>query len=120
VLNKIDRLTEEEAKQKFEVLKEKTKNPILISAKKKTNLDLLRYEILKTLEGYIQASFTMPMTNEAMPLLSWIHTKADVKKVNYAENNVYVIFEADPEIVEKAKKRVEELHGKLETNSKPQ
>ncbi len=120
VLNKIDRLTEEEAKQKFEALKEKTKNPILISAKKKTNLDLLRHEILKTLEGYIQASFTVPSTNEAMPFLSWIHTKADVKKVNYAENNVYVIFEADPETVEKAKKRVEELHGKLETNTKPQ
>ena len=56
-LNKIDKLTEEEAKQKFEELKDETKNPILISAKKCTNLDQLRKEILIKLEGYVQASF---------------------------------------------------------------
>jgi GTP-binding protein HflX len=43
-LNKIDRLTEAEANQKFEELKEETKNPILISAKARTNLDLVRYD----------------------------------------------------------------------------
>ncbi len=119
-LNKIDRMTEEDANQKFEQLKETTKNPFLISALKQTNLDQLRTEILRKLEGYIRASFTVPNTNQAMPFISWVHTKTEVKKVNYLENTVQVVFEADPEIAERVKKRVEELNGKFETNTQPQ
>jgi GTP-binding protein HflX len=119
-LNKIDRMTEEDANQKFEQLKETTKNPFLISALKQTNLDQLRTEILRKLEGYIHASFTVPNTNQAMPFISWVHTKTEVKKVNYLENTVQVVFEADPEIAERVKKRVEELNGKFETNTQPQ
>jgi GTP-binding protein HflX len=117
VLNKIDKLTETEAKEKFELFKEKTKNPILISAKNRTNLDNLRREILKTLEGYIQASISVPLTADAMALVSWIHTKTDVKKVEYTEKAVLVVFEADHESAEKLKKRVEELDGKFESNT---
>ncbi len=120
VLNKIDKLTEEEAKQKFELLKDVTKNPILISALKRTNLDMLRQEILKKLEGYIHASFTIPNTNQAMPLVSWVHSEADVKKTDYTNNTVQVVFEADPEFAEKVKNRVKELNGKFETYTPPQ
>ena len=119
-LNKIDRLTEAEANQKFEELKEETKNPILISAKAQTNIDLVRHEILRKLEGYIQASFSVPLTNATMPLVSWVHKGADVKKTNYTENSVRMVFEARPEFAEKVKNRVEELDGKFETNNKPQ
>jgi GTP-binding protein HflX len=119
-LNKIDRLTEAEANQKFEELKEETKNPILISAKARTNLDLVRYEILRKLEGYIQASFSVPLTNATMSLVSWVHKGADVKKTDYTENSVRMAFEARPEFAEKVKNRVEELDGKFETNNKPQ
>ncbi len=119
VLNKIDKLTEAEAKQKLEELKDKTKNPILTSALKRTNLDVLRQEILKKLEGYIQASFTVPLTNEVMPFMSWVHTKTDVKKVDYTEKSVQVVFAADPELIQRVKKRVEELNGKFETDTSP-
>jgi GTP-binding protein HflX len=119
-LNKIDRLTEAEANQKFEELKEETKNPILISAKARTNLDLVRHEILRKLEGYIQASFSVPLTNATMSLVSWVHKGADVKKTDYTENSVRMFFEANPEFAEKVKNRVEELDGKFETNNKPQ
>jgi GTP-binding protein HflX len=119
VLNKIDKLTEEEAKQKLELLKEKTKNPILISALKRTNLDALKGEILRKLEGYIPVSICVPLTNQAMPLVSWVHTEADVKKVNYTNDTVQIDFDAPPEFAEKLKKRVEELHGKFEAETKP-
>ena len=119
-LNKIDRLTEAEANQKFEELKEETKNPILISAKARTNLDLVRHEILRKLEGYIQASFSVPLTNATMSLVSWVHKGADVKKTDYTENSVRMVFEASPEFAEKVKNRVEELDGKFETSTKPQ
>ena len=119
-LNKIDRLTEAEANQKFEELKEETKNPILISAKARTNLDLVRHEILRKLEGYIQASFSVPLTNATMSLVSWVHKEADVKKTDYTENSVQMVFEASPEFVEKVKNRVEKLSGKFEMNTKSQ
>ena len=119
-LNKIDRLTEAEANQKLEELKEETTNPILISAKARTNLDMVRHEILKKLEGYIQASFSAPLTNATMSLVSWVHKGADVKKTEYTENSVQMIFEANPEFAEKVKNRVEDLNGKFESNTKPQ
>ncbi|MCW4009808.1 MAG: GTPase HflX [Candidatus Bathyarchaeota archaeon] len=116
-LNKIDKLTDAEVEEKIEALKEKTRNPILISALKRKNLDVLRKEILKKLEGYIEASFTVPVKSETMQLMSWVYSKADVKKADYTENAVQVVFEADPEFVEKVKSRVEELNGKLETSA---
>jgi 50S ribosomal subunit-associated GTPase HflX len=119
-LNKIDRLNEEEAKQKFEELKDETKNPILISAKKRTNLDLLKKEVLKKLEGYIKASFSVPSTSGAMSLISWVHKGADVKKIDYTDNSIQVVLEANPEFMEKLKSRVEELGGKFEVATEPQ
>ena len=113
-LNKIDKLSEAEAQQKFEELKDETKNPILVSAKKRINLDQLRTMILEKLEGYVQASFTVPNCSAAMSLISSVHKGADVKKIDYTENCVQVIFEANPEFAEKLKRRVEDLNGKFE------
>ncbi len=118
-LNKIDRLTEAEANQRFEELKGETKNPILVSAKKHTNLDLLKKEILRKLEGYIQASFSVPLSSEAMSLISSVHKGTEVKKINYTNDSVQVTIEANPEFVEKLKRRVEDLNGKFEPNPTP-
>jgi len=115
-LNKIDLLPETEARQKLEKLKEKTKNPILISALRQTNLELLKQEILRKLEDYVQASFSIPLTKQTMPFMSWVHDRADVQKVNFMSNSVQVIFEANPSFAENVRKRVEELDGKFETN----
>ncbi len=115
VLNKIDLLSEKETKQKLEALRTKIKNPILISALRHMNLELLKQEILKNLEDYVQASFSVPLTNETMPFMSWVHERADVQKVKFMSNSVQVIFEANPLFTEKVRKRVEELDGKFGT-----
>ncbi|MGB9841186.1 MAG: hypothetical protein ACPLKZ_00500, partial [Candidatus Bathyarchaeales archaeon] len=119
-LNKIDLLNEAEAKQKFEALKEKTKNPILVSALHRTNLEVLKEAILKKLEDYVHASFSVPLTPQAMPLISWLHEKTDVKETNFMGDSVHVVFEAKPLFVEKVKKRVEEFNGKFERLHKTQ
>ncbi len=119
-LNKIDKLTQAQAQEKFDALKEETKNPILTSAKDRTNLDLMRQEILGKLEGYVKASFSVPMTSATMSLISWVHKGADVRKIDYTNNSVQVILEANPEFAEKLKSRVEELKGKFESTIKPQ
>jgi GTP-binding protein HflX len=120
VLNKIDLLHETETKQKLEALKAQTKNPILISALHHINLELLKQEILKKLEDYVQASFSVPLTTQTMPLMSWVHEKADVQKESFMSDSVEVVFEAKPLFAEKVRKRVEELNGKFETSRKVQ
>jgi GTP-binding protein HflX len=118
VLNKIDLLSEAETEQKLEALKAKVQNPILISALQQTNLGLLKQEILKKLEDYVQASFSVPLTNETMPFMSWVHENADVKEAKFMSDTVQVTFEANPLVAEKIRKRVEELDGKFGTNPK--
>jgi GTP-binding protein HflX len=115
-LNKIDLLDETGRAQTLEKLKERTKNPILVSALCRTNLELLRLEIVKKLEDYVQASFSIPLTNQTMPFMSWVHDRADVQKVSYKDNSVQVVFEANPSFVDNVRKRVEELDGIFETN----
>ena len=115
VLNKIDLLHEAEMEQKLEALRAQTNNPILISALHRINLELLKQEILKKLEDYIQASFSVPLTNATMPFMSWVHERADVQKVKFMNDSVQVTFEANPLFAEKVRKRVEELDGKFGT-----
>jgi len=117
-LNKIDLLSEDERTQKLEALKDKTKNPILLSAKCKINLDLLRAKILKILENYVQAQFSVPLNGKTMPFISWVHGKTDVRKENFTNDSVEIVFEATPELAEHVRRKVEELNGRFETNPK--
>jgi GTP-binding protein HflX len=113
-LNKIDKLTEEESLQKLEELKDDVKNPILVSAKCQTNLDELRKQILRILENYQQAQFSVPLTGKAMPFISWVHGKTHIEKETFTNETVEVIFESTPSLVEQVKRKVEELNGKFQ------
>jgi hypothetical protein len=62
----------------------------------------------------MKAKFTVPLTAETMQFLSWVHNGANVKKTDYANDSVQVVFEAAPSFVEGVRKRVEKLNGKLE------
>jgi GTPase len=115
VLNKIDELTHEEQQKKLEALKDKVTNPILLSAKCQTNLDELRKQILRILENYQHAQFSVPLTGKAMPFLSWVHEKTHIEKENYTNDSVDVVFEAAPSIAEQVRRKVEILNGKFQT-----
>jgi GTPase len=113
-LNKIDKLTEEERQQKLEALKDKVKNPILLSAKCQTNLDELRKKILRILENYQQAQFSVPLTGKAMPFISWVHQKTHIEKETFTNETVEVSFESTPSLVEQVRRKVEDLNGKFQ------
>ncbi|MEM2947774.1 MAG: hypothetical protein QXN96_06030, partial [Candidatus Bathyarchaeia archaeon] len=112
-LNKIDLLSETEIQEKFEKLKDKAPKPVLTSALYGLNLNQLKEIIAKTLRNFVQASFALPLSNEAMPLLSWLFSRTDVQEVRYEGDTAYVTFEAVPWFAEKVKSRVEELGGKI-------
>ena len=113
-LNKIDKLTDEESRQKLEALKDKVKNPVLVSAKCKTNLDELRKQILRILENFQRAQFSVPLTGNAMPFISWVHGKTHIEKETFTNETVEVIFESAPALIEQVKRKVEDLHGKFQ------
>jgi len=115
-LNKIDLIDPAERQAKVELLKNQTQNPILLSAKCQTNLDQLRQHILRILENYVQAQFTVPLTGKAMPFISWLHEKTDVRKEDFTNDSVQVVFEAEPSLAEQVRRKVEELDGKFQTN----
>jgi GTP-binding protein HflX len=113
-LNKIDLLPEKEIQQKLEALRETAPNPIPISALRKINLDVLKQEALRMLKNYVQASFTIPLTNANMSFISWLFKGADVRSIKYADNSAHIVFEAAPWIAEKVRKHVEASNGKFE------
>ena len=115
-LNKIDLVKPEEQEHKLEALKDKVKNPMLLSAKCGTNIDELRKQILRILENFVQAQFTIPLTGNVMPFISWVHQKTDIHKENYTNDSVNVVFEANPSVAEQVKRKVEDLNGKFQTN----
>jgi GTP-binding protein HflX len=115
-LNKIDLISEYEIQQKLKSLEGKTQNPILISAKCETNLEELRQKILEMLENYVRAEFSVPLTSKAMPFISWVHEKTDIRKENFSNDSVQVVFEATPDLTEQVKRKVEELNGKFQTD----
>jgi GTP-binding protein HflX len=114
-LNKIDLINEDEREHKFESLKDKVKNPILLSAKCRTNLNELRRQILRILENYVQAQFSVPLTGNTMSFISWVHQKTHIQKETFTNDSVEVFFEANPSLAEQIRGKVEELNGKFQT-----
>jgi GTP-binding protein HflX len=113
-LNKIDLQSETETLQKIQHLKEEASNPVCISALYKTNIDMIKQEIMKLLRNYVRASLTIPLKNETMAFISWLFKSADVQTLKYTGDSAYIVFEAAPWFAEKVKSRVEEYNGKFE------
>jgi GTP-binding protein HflX len=113
-LNKIDLVSEVEAQGKISSLSGIAPNPVPISALYKTNLEELRGRILEMLKDYVRASFAIPLTDESMPFISSLFKSADVRKIEYSENMVRVVFEANPSFAEKVRSSVEKLDGRFE------
>ena len=114
-LNKIDLIKPEEKDQKIEALKDKVKNPILLSAKRETNLDELKKHVLRILENYVRAQFSVPLSDNIMSFMSWVHQKTDIHKENYTNDSVEILFEATPAVADQIRKKVEDLNGKFQT-----
>jgi GTP-binding protein HflX len=110
-LNKIDLLSESEIQLKKDFLEGVATGSVPISALYETNINLLKQAIANHLENYIQASFSIPVTDESMSLLSWLFESADVIRVKYEGERMSVVFEAIPLFADKVRGRVEELDG---------
>jgi GTP-binding protein HflX len=110
-LNKIDRLNDQEIKQRIQKLSSQVKNPIPISALRQTNLDTLKMKIAERFNDVIEARFTLGLTDDTPRFLSWVHRNTKVKKEIYGEKTVEVLLEGEPSLVEGIRIRIEKLDG---------
>jgi GTP-binding protein HflX len=108
VLNKTDAVDEEELERKKEALSALAPTPVAISAKEGENIDELRERIDRELPDWRRERLVVPMTDDTMSLVSWVHDHAHVEEVDYGDE-VIVDFEARPAIIEQARAKASDL-----------
>ena len=109
VLNKIDRVSEAELAEKRETLSALAPNPVAVSAREQTNIDALLDRIDAELPDWEDERLVLPMTDETMSLVSWIHDNAHVEDVTYTDDDVHLSFRARPAVISQARTRAGEL-----------
>ena len=109
-LNKIDLLSEPEVRKRIRELLDLAPNIVPISALNSTGIDFLKQELAKHLKNYVNAAFSIPITNETSSFLSWLFERTNVKNIQYIKDYADVIFEAPPIFADKVLGRVKK-HG---------
>jgi GTP-binding protein HflX len=102
VLNKIDRITENELKERLENLGYLTPNPVAVSAKNGLGFDELKMEIYRQLPKWKRDTVSLPMSEYGMSIVSWLFNEGIVHNINY-KDRIIVDFEARDEIIQKAR-----------------
>lgn len=109
VLNKIDKVDEDELAEKREALSSLAPNPVAVSGKTGENVDTLLERIDDELPEWREERLLLPMTDETMSVVSWIHDNGHVDDVTYGDEDVVITFEARPAMIEQARSRASEL-----------
>ncbi len=78
-------------------------------------MNSLKQKITGHLKEHIQASFSLPITNESMSFLSWLFNRANIRDIKYENENMNVVFEAVPLFADKVRGHVEKLGGTSNT-----
>jgi GTP-binding protein HflX len=109
VLNKIDRVDPEELERKRAALTALAPNPVAVSGLTGENVSELRERVEAELPDWRQERLLLPMTDETMSLVSWVHDHGHVQTEQYDEDHVTLEFEARPAVVEQARAKAENL-----------
>ncbi|MFB6173280.1 MAG: GTPase HflX [Halobacteriales archaeon] len=109
VLNKTDAVDDAELGEKREALSALAPDPVPVSALEGGNIDALERRIDAELPDRERERLVLPMTDETMSVVSWVHDHAHVEEESYGDGQVVLDFEARPSIVEKARARASEL-----------
>jgi GTP-binding protein HflX len=109
VLNKIDRVDDDELAEKRAALSALAPNPVAVSGLTGARVDELRERIERELPDWRFERLVLPLDGDAMSLVSWIHDHANVEDESYEGEQVVLEFEARPAIVERARARASDL-----------
>ena len=117
VLNKTDRVENDELADKREALSALAPNPVAVSAAEGDDVDALLSRIEDELPDYEKERLVLPMGDETMSLVSWVHDHARVEDVTYPDDGeqVIVTFAARPAVVEQSRNRAANLARPVES-----
>ncbi len=107
-LNKIDLLDEDELESQIEVVSEYSSSIIPVSASEGRNLDELLSEIDSVLPGMYRYFVSLPLGDEGMSLLSWLHEVAEIETETYKEDCILVDASLTMEVRERLAKKLPE------------
>ncbi|WP_380676397.1 GTPase HflX [Salinigranum sp. GCM10025319] len=109
VLNKVDKVDSAELEEKKRALSALAPNPVVVSARTGENVDALLERIEAELPDWQHERLLLPMTEETMSLVSWVHDHGHVEREEYDDDHVVVEFDARPSVVEQARSKAGEL-----------
>lgn len=109
VFNKTDLVDEAELAEKREALSALAPNPVAVSGKDGLNVDALRERIDQELPDWERERLVLPMTDDTMSVVSWVHDHGHVEDVTYADDQVVLDFEARPSIVQQSRSKAGNL-----------
>jgi GTP-binding protein HflX len=109
VLNKTDLVDDEELAEKRAALSALAPEPVAVSAAAGEGVGALLDRVDRELPERHRERLVLPMTDDTMSLVSWIHDNAHVEEVSYGEEEVVVDFEARPRVVEQSRAKAGDL-----------
>ena len=109
VLNKIDRVDDDELAEKREALSALAPNPVAVSGLTGENVGALRDRIEGELPDWEFERLVLPLGDDAMSLVSWVHDHGNVEDESYEGEQVVLEFEAPPSVVERARAKAGDL-----------
>ncbi|GAA0221415.1 GTPase HflX [Halobacterium noricense] len=117
VFNKVDRLDEEELRRKREALSALAPNPVCVSGLTGDRVDDLRERVEAELPDWKRERLLLPLSDDAMSLVSWVHDNGHVEREEYDATQVDLEFEAPPSVVEQARSRAADLDSQAPPES---
>ncbi|MFW5937906.1 MAG: GTPase HflX [Halanaeroarchaeum sp.] len=109
VFNKADRLSEPEIDRRKRALSGLAPNPVVVSGKTGERVDALRDRVEHELPDWERERLLLPVSDDAMSVVSWIHDNGNVQEESYGDEQVIVEFEAPPAVVSKARSKAADV-----------
>ncbi|WP_144901625.1 GTPase HflX [Halobellus captivus] len=103
VLNKIDRVDDDELAEKRDALDALAPNPVTVSGLTGENVGELTDRIEAELPEWREERLLLPLSDDAMSLVSWVYDHGHVEREEYTDEEVLIEFAARPAIIEKAR-----------------
>lgn len=109
VFNKVDEIEDQELHRKMSELHTLAPNPVCISSLEDENIEELKQRIHRSLPPFKEDTLLLPLEDESMSLVSWVHDNAYVNECTYTDTNVIIEYEGRDWIIEKAKSKAGEI-----------
>ncbi len=109
VLNKVDEVDDGDLSRKRDALAALAPDPVAVSGLTGERVDDLRRRVDRELPDWEHERLYLPMTDDTMSLVSWVHDHGEVETESYEDDGVLLEFRARPSVVERARARAGSL-----------